>query len=244
MLASLAREGVVEQVPGDTRYRLGGRIVSLAAGVLPARSLVAIARPILVELASATGEAAGLSVPDGASVHYIDQVDTTHQVQIRDWTGTRAADACGVVRPGLPRPHERGRDRALPGAAAGRVHADGRSPTRPALRERLRRSSSTASPGSARSSPRASPSRRRSPARTARSWPRSTSTARPTAFPVPAWRSASATRSSSPPPGSRRGSASRTHLRSSRMGDQAKATASTGARARRVRACTRAPQGA
>lgn len=89
MLASLTREGVVEQVPGDTRYRLGGRIVSLAAGVLPARSLVAIARPILAELASAAGEAAGLSVPDGASVHYIDQVETTHQVQIRDWTGSR-----------------------------------------------------------------------------------------------------------------------------------------------------------
>ena len=89
MLASLTREGVVEQVPGDTRYRLGGRIASLAAGVLPARSLVAIARPILVELASAAGEAAGLSVPDGASVHYIDQVETTHQVQIRDWTGSR-----------------------------------------------------------------------------------------------------------------------------------------------------------
>ncbi len=90
MLASLTREGVVEQVPGDTRYRLGGRIVSLAAGVLPARSLVAIARPILVELASAAGEAAGLSVADGAAVHYIDQVDTAHQVQVRDWTGTRA----------------------------------------------------------------------------------------------------------------------------------------------------------
>jgi DNA-binding IclR family transcriptional regulator len=89
MLASLAREGAVEQVPGDTRYRLGSRIVSLAAGVVPARSLVAIAHPILVDLASAAGEAAGLSVPDGAAVHYIDQVDTTHQVQVRDWTGTR-----------------------------------------------------------------------------------------------------------------------------------------------------------
>jgi DNA-binding IclR family transcriptional regulator len=57
--------------------------------VLPARSLIAIAHPTLVELASTTGEAAGLSVPDGSSVHYIDQVDTTHQVQVRDWTGTR-----------------------------------------------------------------------------------------------------------------------------------------------------------
>jgi DNA-binding IclR family transcriptional regulator len=90
LLSSLAREGAVEQEAGGTKYRLGSRMVSLADGVLPARSLVAIAHPILVELASAAGEAAGLSVPDGAAVHYIDQVDTTHQVQVRDWTGTRA----------------------------------------------------------------------------------------------------------------------------------------------------------
>ena len=89
MLASLAREGAVEQVPGETRYRLGARIVSLAAGIVPTRSIVALAHPVLVELASAVGEAAGLSVADGFIVHYLDQVDTTHQVQVRDWTGTR-----------------------------------------------------------------------------------------------------------------------------------------------------------
>jgi DNA-binding IclR family transcriptional regulator len=89
LLASLGSEGVVEQVPGDTRYRLGSRLTTLAASATPARSLVAIGHPVLVELASAAGEAAGLSVPDGASVHYVDQVDTSHQVQVRDWTGTR-----------------------------------------------------------------------------------------------------------------------------------------------------------
>jgi DNA-binding IclR family transcriptional regulator len=89
LLGSLAREGVVEQVPGGTRYRLGARIASLAAGVASTSSLVAVARPHLVELASALGETAGLSVPDGFQIHYIDQVDTTHQVQIRDWTGSR-----------------------------------------------------------------------------------------------------------------------------------------------------------
>ena len=47
MLASLAREGAVEQVPGDTRYRLGPRIESLATGLVATRSLVAIARPHL-----------------------------------------------------------------------------------------------------------------------------------------------------------------------------------------------------
>jgi IclR family acetate operon transcriptional repressor len=89
MLTSLAREGAVEQVPGETRYRLGGRIVTLAAGVVPTRNLVSLGRPALVELASAVGEAAGLAVADGFVVHYVDQVDTSHQVQIRDWTGTR-----------------------------------------------------------------------------------------------------------------------------------------------------------
>jgi DNA-binding IclR family transcriptional regulator len=89
MLASLAREGAVEQVPGGTRYRLGARIASLAASVVPTRSIVALAHPVLVALASATGEAAGLSVADGFVVHYVDQVETTHQVLVRDWTGTR-----------------------------------------------------------------------------------------------------------------------------------------------------------
>ena len=89
LLGSLQREGVVEQVPGGTRYRLGARIASLAAGVTGTGSLVAVARPHLVELSSAIGETAGLSVPDGFEVHYVDQVDTAHQVQIRDWTGTR-----------------------------------------------------------------------------------------------------------------------------------------------------------
>jgi DNA-binding IclR family transcriptional regulator len=89
LLASLAREGVVEQIPGDTRYRLGGRLATLAAGILPTRSLARLARPSLVELSAAVGEAAGLSVPDGDLVHYIDQVNTPNPVSVRDWTGSR-----------------------------------------------------------------------------------------------------------------------------------------------------------
>jgi DNA-binding IclR family transcriptional regulator len=89
LLASLAREGVVEQVPGDTHYRLGGRLATLAAGVLPTRSLGRVARPSLAELSAAVGEAAGLSVPEGDLVHYIDQVDTPNPVSVRDWTGSR-----------------------------------------------------------------------------------------------------------------------------------------------------------
>ena len=89
LLASLVAVGAVEQVPGGTAYRVGGRMVTLAAGGRPTRSLVAVARPHLVVLAGVAGEAAGLSIPDGYLVHYVDQVDSPHPVGVRDWTGTR-----------------------------------------------------------------------------------------------------------------------------------------------------------
>ena len=91
LLVSLAREGAVEQLPGDTRYRLGPRLESLATGLLATRSVVAIARPHLAELAASIGEAAGLSIPEGDAMHYVDQVDTDHPVGVRDWTGARIA---------------------------------------------------------------------------------------------------------------------------------------------------------
>ncbi len=89
LLASLAGEGAVEQVPGDTRYRLGPRIETLATGLVATRSVVAVARPHLAELAASIGEAAGLSIPDEREVHYVEQVDTSNPVGIRDWTGSR-----------------------------------------------------------------------------------------------------------------------------------------------------------
>src|SRR5260221_7791941 len=89
LLGSLAREGVVEQVPGGTHYRLGQRLVALAAGIRPARSLAMLARPSLAELAGTAGEAAGLSVPEGYLVHYIEQVSSPKPVSVRDWTGSR-----------------------------------------------------------------------------------------------------------------------------------------------------------
>jgi DNA-binding IclR family transcriptional regulator len=88
-LRSLQDLGAVEQVPGDTRYRLGDRIARLAARVTPGGSIVSLARPDLEELAAEVGEAAGLAIPDGFRVHYIEQVDTPNAVQARDWTGTR-----------------------------------------------------------------------------------------------------------------------------------------------------------
>jgi IclR family transcriptional regulator, acetate operon repressor len=89
LLGALAAEGAVEQVPGERRYRLGPHLLALASGLGDARGLVATARPALVDLAAELGEAAGLSVRDGWTAHYVDQVDSPNPVQVRDWTGTR-----------------------------------------------------------------------------------------------------------------------------------------------------------
>jgi IclR family acetate operon transcriptional repressor len=108
MLASLEREGAVEQVPGETRYRLGPRLVTLTAGLRDTSGIVAMAHPTLIALAAELGEAAGLSVPDGRTVHYIDQVDSPNPVQVRDWTGSRipmhAVSSGQVFLAGLPAP--------------------------------------------------------------------------------------------------------------------------------------------
>ena len=90
LLATLVAEGAVEQVPGETAYRLGPRLVTLAGGFSLVRSLAAVGRPVLADLAAASGEASGLGVPDGDLIHYIDQVDTPNPVVARDWTGARA----------------------------------------------------------------------------------------------------------------------------------------------------------
>ena len=113
------------------------RLITLAAGFSLTRSLAAIARPMLIDLAESSGEAAGLAMPDGDLVHYIDQVDTVQPVLVRDWTGARAplhAVSSGqvllafrtpaAIERYLERPMERFTDRTL-------ADADG-------VRERLR----------------------------------------------------------------------------------------------------------
>ena len=124
LLASLAREGVVEQVPGDTRYRLGPRLVTLAARVRPSRSLAALARPSLAELAARPARRPGLASATATSSTTSTRSDTPEP-----GLGPRLdrlADPAprGVVRagparvpaadarPALPRPRRWSRSRA------------------------------------------------------------------------------------------------------------------------------------
>jgi IclR family transcriptional regulator, KDG regulon repressor len=88
LLASLEALGAVERIAGR-RWRVGPRVAALAGTVSPAHSLAALARPELVRLVSTLGEDAGLGLPDGYEVLYVEQVESDHPVQVRDWAGTR-----------------------------------------------------------------------------------------------------------------------------------------------------------
>jgi IclR family transcriptional regulator, acetate operon repressor len=89
LLQALARLGAVERGEGAT-WQVGPALAKLAALASAERSLAALARPQLVELVHAVGEDAGLGLPDGYLVHYVDQVESENAVQVRNWTGTRA----------------------------------------------------------------------------------------------------------------------------------------------------------
>lgn len=89
LLSTLQSLGAVDQVSAGGDYRVGTLIAEIGAGAGPGRTLVDVARPFVRELAAITGEAAGLSILDGATVVYLDNVESNHAVQVRDWTGER-----------------------------------------------------------------------------------------------------------------------------------------------------------
>jgi IclR family transcriptional regulator, KDG regulon repressor len=89
LLATLEDVDAVERFDG-ARWRIGPGVAALTAAVSPERSLISIARPFLADLVAELGEDAGLGLPDGNEILYVDQVESDNPVQVRDWTGTRA----------------------------------------------------------------------------------------------------------------------------------------------------------
>lgn len=89
LLSTLEELGAVEQVAAGGDYRIGWAMLELAAAARPGRSLVSVARPHLADLNRYTGEAAGLSIPDGTEMLYLDQLTPDGELQVRDWTGHR-----------------------------------------------------------------------------------------------------------------------------------------------------------
>ena len=89
LLTTLESIGAVERFKG-AHWRIGPGVAALSSTVSPERNLIAIARPFLGDLVSRFGEDAGLGLPDGNEIHYVDQVESDNPVQVRNWTGLRA----------------------------------------------------------------------------------------------------------------------------------------------------------
>jgi DNA-binding IclR family transcriptional regulator len=89
LLATLEDVDAVERFDG-ARWRIGPGVAALTAAVSPERSLISVARPFLTDLVAELGEDAGLGLPDGNEILYVDQVESDNPVQVRDWTGSRA----------------------------------------------------------------------------------------------------------------------------------------------------------
>jgi DNA-binding IclR family transcriptional regulator len=87
LLSTLEQVEAVERDVDGRLYRLGPKVQRLSAAAGGPAQLAAFARPYLNELTRRTGEAAGVSIPDGYAVHYVDQTESSHPVQVRDWTG-------------------------------------------------------------------------------------------------------------------------------------------------------------
>jgi len=87
LLSTLEAVEAVERDDDGRLYRHGPLVRRLSAAAGGPAQLAGFARPYLEELTNVTGETAGVSIPDGYAVHYVDQTEAEHPVQVRDWTG-------------------------------------------------------------------------------------------------------------------------------------------------------------
>ena len=90
LLATLATAGLLERDPASARYRIGARVVGLAAAAVGRLPVVSQARPELEHLSSLSAETVNLAIRDGRHVVYVDQVTPAQTVVMASWVGRRS----------------------------------------------------------------------------------------------------------------------------------------------------------
>ncbi|TEU12081.1 MAG: IclR family transcriptional regulator [Anaerolineales bacterium] len=95
LLASLHREGIVDQDPETEKYRLGIELVHLAGLVLKQIDVRQVARPYLQSLAEASEETVNLTVLTGdGKVINIDGISSPRMVRNVGWIGREMLPHC------------------------------------------------------------------------------------------------------------------------------------------------------
>lgn len=94
LLGALVRQGYLEFEPTSRRYTLGLKVFTLGQAVAQARGLAGTARPVLEEIASATGEAALMAVRDGERQLFVHYVQGPHGVSVTGRPGAHGPLHC------------------------------------------------------------------------------------------------------------------------------------------------------
>jgi len=87
LVATLEQHGLVEQVEGRGKYRLGVGLLRLAGATSARLDVVQEARPLCKQLAAATGETVNLATLSGHSALYLDQFAGPSSLQPHNWVG-------------------------------------------------------------------------------------------------------------------------------------------------------------
>ncbi len=90
LLGTMAAGGLIERDATTQRYRIGARVVGLAAAAVDRLPVVSQARPQLEHLSAVTSETANLAIRDGFHVVYVDQVTPAQTVVMASWVGRRS----------------------------------------------------------------------------------------------------------------------------------------------------------
>lgn len=100
LLATLAKDGLVQRIPATGRYRLGLRLIRFGNAALAGVDLRDTARPHLIAVMEATGETATLSVPGGdvaVTVDFAQSTSTVRSVAVLGRPSVPHATATGKV---------------------------------------------------------------------------------------------------------------------------------------------------
>ncbi len=96
LAATLARHGFIQRGPATDQYRLGLRLVHLAASAVADFEPVLVARPALRDLASQTEETVTLNVLSGDRVVTVDQIMGRRSIVSHSWLGKTVSTHCSA----------------------------------------------------------------------------------------------------------------------------------------------------
>jgi IclR family acetate operon transcriptional repressor len=97
LLASLQREGLVEEDLVTRKYRLGMALVTLGGLVLQRLDVPQTARPLMARLSATTQETVILAIKDDVEAVNVAQVPSPQMVKHIEWVGRRTPLHCTAV---------------------------------------------------------------------------------------------------------------------------------------------------